>query len=312
MRKIKKFSLCLLAVLQLCGCAALLERSYSVSEPYADRYWDSSAEDTLRVESYQDLVNSLLMLIEQRAEEGVIRCYGEVGDYTQALAAKGEVVRETMLGSYLLKNMRINFESGTSYSTLTCTMSYREDAEDIDSLMVLSDSQSLVDLLRLTVREERDKLTARFAYDTPREDVTAAVESFWQELCRSEMEANPPESEPEPEAEPEPNSETTTELSAEPPAGEPDASENPPPPEDPIPEGTAPEEEPAPEPGTPSADDPEAVPASTAGEPDPETPEEPPEDVIEYPPCPWEIRFYPNQKTAEIVEVLLKDETRRS
>ena len=55
----------------LSGCPALLERSYGVSEPYADRYWDSSAEDTLRVESYQDLVNSLLLLVEQRAEEGI-------------------------------------------------------------------------------------------------------------------------------------------------------------------------------------------------------------------------------------------------
>ena len=64
-------------------------------EPYADRYWDSSAEDTLRVESYQDLVNSLLMLIEERAEEGVILCYGEAGEYREAMAAREEVRRET-------------------------------------------------------------------------------------------------------------------------------------------------------------------------------------------------------------------------
>ena len=47
--------------------------SYSVSEPYADRYWDSGAEDTLRVDNYQDLVNSLLLLIVEGAEDGVIR-----------------------------------------------------------------------------------------------------------------------------------------------------------------------------------------------------------------------------------------------
>ena len=86
----------LLAVCLLGGCAALLERSYSAAEPYVDRYWDSGAEDTLRVENYQDLVNSLLMLVEQRAEEAVIRCYfGEdVNVYTTARNACGEVRRE--------------------------------------------------------------------------------------------------------------------------------------------------------------------------------------------------------------------------
>ena len=66
----------LLAVcLSLSGCASLLERSYSVVEPYTDRYRDSGGEDALRAESYQDLVNSLMMLVEQRAEVGTIRCY---------------------------------------------------------------------------------------------------------------------------------------------------------------------------------------------------------------------------------------------
>ena len=89
----------LLTACLLTGCAMLLERSYSVVEPYADRYWDSSAEDTLRVENYQDLVTSLLMLIEERAEEGVIRCYGETGEFRQVTAAQAEVRRETTLGA---------------------------------------------------------------------------------------------------------------------------------------------------------------------------------------------------------------------
>ena len=47
----------LAACLLLSGCTSLLERSYSVVEPYADRYWDSAAEDTLRAENHQDLVD---------------------------------------------------------------------------------------------------------------------------------------------------------------------------------------------------------------------------------------------------------------
>ena len=272
----------LLSACLLSGCAALLERSYSNVEPYADRYWDSGAEDTLRVESYQDLVNSLLLLIEEHAEEGVIRCYGEVGMFREVMAARQEVQKETTMGSYLLKDLRLTHENGAGYSTVTCHMTYREDAEDVASIMVLSDSQSLVDLLRVTVREEREKLTARFSYDMPREDVSAAVESFWQELCLAEMEAEAAETAGE--IPPEDLEEDGPDAALEP-GEEPDGAEE-------LPgEEEAPVE---PEPGE------EEEPVD-----DPENPQEPEEPAIEYPPCPWQVKFYPNKKTAEIVEVLL-------
>ena len=176
--------------LPLCGCTALLERSYSRVEPYADRYWDPAAEDTLRAENYQDLVNSLLMLVEQRAEEGAIRCYEEAHSYQMAQMACQEVRQETTLGAYLLEELTFAYENSAGYCTLSCYLTYRQDAEDPASIMTLSDSQSLVDLLRLAIREELPKLTAQFVYDTPREEITAVVERFWRELCQ---ESKPPE-----------------------------------------------------------------------------------------------------------------------
>ena len=287
----------LLAVCLLGGCAALLERSYSAAEPYVDRYWDSGAADTLRAESYQDLVNSLLLLIEERAEEGIIRCYGDVGEYREAMAAREEVRTETTLGAYLLRDLRISHESGSNYSTVTFYMTYREDAEDIDAIMKLSDSQSLVDLLRLSVREERDKLTARFSYDTPREDVIAAVESFWQELCRAEQEeAAAASAEILPE--------DVEDASGEEPENPEEAGEAE------EPEDAEPAEEESGEETEPPAEEPSQeweVRSGAPGEGEPgegEGPAEPPEE--EFPPCPWRIQFYPNQETAEIVEVLLK------
>ena len=276
----------LLAVCLLGGCAALLERSYSAAEPYVDRYWDSGAEDTLRVDNYQE-----------RAEEGIIRCYGDVGEYREAMAAREEVRTETTLGAYLLRDLRISHESGSNYSTVTCYMTYREDAEDIDAIMKLSDSQSLVDLLRLSVREERDKLTARFSYDTPREDVIAAVESFWQELCRAEQEeaaATSAEILPE----------DVEDASGEDPGNPEEAGEAE------EPEDAEPVEEESGEETEPPAEEPSQeweVRSGAPGEGEPgegEGPAEPPGE--EFPPCPWRIQFYPNQETAEIVEVLLK------
>ena len=281
------------------GCARLLERSYSVTEPYADRYWDSSAEDTLRAETYQDLVNSMLLLIEQKAEEGVIRCYDEAEEYQQALLARSEVRQETMLGSYLLKELRLSYEGGSGYSTVTCQMTYREDAEDISALMPISDSQSLVDLLRLAVREDYEKLAAHFTYEPPREDVIAAVESLWQELCAGEEETAaesvlsseelPSGSEADPETDTAPVPEIEAEAAPEP---------------EPEPES---EPEPAPEPeasGDPaSGDSPASGGAPAAGSAPPAIDPVPEEPV--FPPCPWTIRFYPDKEMIAIVEILL-------
>lgn len=286
-RRAAGLALCLAMTAGLLGgCARLLERSYGITEPYADRYWDSSAEDTLRAETYQDLVNSLLLLVEQKAEEGVIRCYGEAEEYEQVLAARREVRQETMLGSYLLKELQLDHEKGSGYSTVTCQMTYREDAEDLGALMPISDSQSLVDLLRLAVREDYEKLAAHFTYEPSREDVAAAVESLWQEICRSEMEElaalSVDEEVPE-EGIPEGEESVVPEESGE------GGAEAPPEEQEDMP----PEEE--------------AVDGEAAVGEDGEAVEPPPEEpVIEYPPCPWSIRFYPNQETAEIVEVLLK------
>ena len=274
-------NLILLAVLSAClllgGCVSLLERSYSVVEPYADRYWDSAAEDTLK------------------AEECVIRGYGEAAGYGQARSASWEVRRETIPGSYLLENMTFDYEPSDGYSTFTFRMSYREDAEDIEAMMSLSDCQSLVDLLRLSVREDHHRLTARFIRDMRREEVRAAVEALWQELCRGEKEDVPaplPEDAgpPQEPADGEESSAQETPPSNEAPEEEPALSEEP---EEPSPDTDAPpEEEPPPEDG----ELPQALEASA-----------PPEEPVEIPPCPWTVRFYPDMDGAGIVEVLLPE-----
>lgn len=294
----------LAACLLLSGCTSLLERSYSVVEPYTDRYWDSSTKDTLRAESYQDLVNSLLMLVEQRTEEGVIRCYEEANSYQQALDAQKEVRDETTLGAYLLERLTFSYETGPSYGTLTYHMTYREGTEDIGSIMTLSDSQSLVDLLRLTVREDREKLTAQFVYDTPREAVIAAVESLWQELCAGEAEAEAPVEGAEGAGEPALSAGGGEETAADGAETEPPAEETEPPTE----EEDSQAEEAGPlagetEPASQTPVPPEEAPVSASNVPDPIDPL--PEEPVSYPPCPWTIRFYPDKEMAAIVEILL-------
>ena len=99
-----------------------------------------------------------------------------------------------------------------------------------------------------------------------REDVEAAVESVWQEVCMG-LEAADPAS-----------GEVTGELIA------------PPVPQLPEESGQAGE-----------AGGTAEIPAGETGES-----ETPGDSSEELPPCPWEIRYYPDLEAAELVEVLLK------
>ena len=262
----------LLLALCLClsGCAAMLERSYSFSEPYVNRYWDTGAGDTLRASTYQDLVNSLLMLVEQRAEEGVVRYSARTRSYNEVYDAVAEVRQKTPMGSYLLKSMLFRYEAGEDDCTVTLQITYREDTEDVDKLMLLSDSQSLVDLLRLALREEHQRQTAQFVYETERrEDVLAAVEGLWTEIC---LERQAQEAEAAAEA---------AAALTDPEDGGPSA----------YPKAEPDQEEPAPGSGEEfQAEDEPAEPAA--------------EEIV-IPPCPWEIRFYPDAEYAGIVEIWL-------
>ena len=182
-----------------------------------------------------------------------------------------EVREETALGAYLVEEMSFLYQRTEDHCTLTWNIAYREGAADPDSLMTLSDAQSLVDLLRLAVREGHEKLTARFSYEIPRQEAIDAVEQLWRELCA--VQAAPEEPAPGGEASGEPSGDQAPPEETEAPS---DAGEE-------TQSGGTPQEE-------GSA---EEVPAA--------------ETEPEYPPCPWEIRFYPDRDTAEIVEILLAE-----
>ena len=101
----KKFiplSLALCLMLSGCGGNVVLERSYSVSTPHSEVYWENEGADTLRADSYQDLVNALLLLLGEHSEEGVVRIYSEEDAAAMAEQACKEVQEETALGAYLL------------------------------------------------------------------------------------------------------------------------------------------------------------------------------------------------------------------
>lgn len=161
------------ACLVLTGC---LDRSYSSVEPHENRYWESTAEDILRAESYQDFVNTILLLVEQHEETGIIRLYLTDVDYATAFAmvkdACTEVRLETAVGSYLLEKLDYDMEElRNSYYEVTLLPTYRRTQEDLDSIVETASSSAVYELLVTAWENQEPKLTVRYAHPAEEQDV---------------------------------------------------------------------------------------------------------------------------------------------
>ncbi len=155
--------------LLLGGCSMLLDQDYRSVEPHANRYWEDSGNDILRAESYQDLVNTLMLLVEQHTESGVLRLYLSDVDYATALdlmkRAIAEVQEETAIGSYTLESMDFDMEElRNSYYQVTLQPTYRRSAEDVAQILETASSSAIYEMLVAAWKNGDERLTVRYAY----------------------------------------------------------------------------------------------------------------------------------------------------
>lgn len=175
-----------LCLLLMTGCASLLERTYTTSEPHSSKFWESGDADTLRAESYQDIVNDLLILIGQHTEEGALRLYAFESDQAAADAVEQaalEVQQETPLGAYAAEYITYTIQSQRSYCEVTLQIGYRRTAEQVQKIVNATSANALNDLLEAALDGGRDELTVRIGYwqADGREKVARAVEQLRQE-----------------------------------------------------------------------------------------------------------------------------------
>ena len=176
-------ALCLL----LSGCGgALLERSWSSVTPHSAGYWENGDRDTLRADSYQDMVNAILMLVANHAENGMVRCYfGSDAEYTELAAdACNEVQQETDLGSYLLDYITYAGTEERDCYELTLSFGYRRTAEEQQRIINATSTEAIPDLLRAAAAEGADDLVVRVSYfSTDRAGVEQLVHDVQNELA---------------------------------------------------------------------------------------------------------------------------------
>lgn len=164
------------------GCA-MLERSYTNVQPHRASYYESEDQSVLRAETYQDLVNDLLLLIGERAETGTIWFYAEdtQGDIQQAVeTACQEVQNQTPLGAYAVEYMTYMLEETTATHTdVKLTISYRRSAEQMAQVVNITGVTALRDLLRAAAENGADSMAVQLGifYSEPMEiyDIIAEV-----------------------------------------------------------------------------------------------------------------------------------------
>lgn len=183
----KKRILALLLVSALCltGCS-VLNREYSSVQPHSSSYYESEDRSVLRAESYQDLLNDLLLLVSSLESGGTIWLYPGSDELDAAEAAGRacqEVQQETPMGAYAVDYMTYNVDdSSRNYSQITLTIGYRRTPEQIDAMVHATSVAALYDLLTAAVASNAPELVIQVGYfDHQQKQVNKTVEQVRQE-----------------------------------------------------------------------------------------------------------------------------------
>lgn len=176
-----------LALCLLTGCASLLEREYSTTEPHSSKFWESEAANTLRAENHQDIVNDLLLLIGQHTEAATLRLYNFKDDLTVADTleqATVEIQQETPMGAYAVEYITSSSQAQRGYYEVALQIGYRRTAEQIQSVVNATSPEALYSLLEAAVDSGRTELAVRIGYwgqDGP-DQVAAAMSQLRADL----------------------------------------------------------------------------------------------------------------------------------
>jgi len=174
------------ACMLLAGCSSLLDREYSVVEEHSQRYWESEAADTLRAESYQDIVNDLLLLVGRHTETALLRLYEYRDDTAVADAlerAASEVQLETPMGAYAVDYITSETQRQRSYYEVAIRISYRRSLEQVQAVVNATSTSAIPDLLKSALDGGKTELAVRVGYwgENDAQAVEDAVASLWEE-----------------------------------------------------------------------------------------------------------------------------------
>lgn len=155
----------LLALLLLTGCASMLDRDYVSVEPH-DQFSDTGTDSSaLRAENYQGLINAVMYLVSQGADDGIIRLYNYTQDVDTDLSrACLEVTKEDPLGAYAVDYIKYDYSRIISYYEANVQITYRRTPEQIKNVVSVTGSSAIKDELRQALTKFSPEVVLRVSY----------------------------------------------------------------------------------------------------------------------------------------------------
>ena len=118
--------LCALLSALMTGCGSFLDREWYEVKDHSPTYYEGEGRDVLRADTYQDLVNNILILVGNHSDTGTIWLYyAQEGLDANEAANKAcrEVEQETPLGSYAVSYIQYTVDdSARNYSEIVVTI----------------------------------------------------------------------------------------------------------------------------------------------------------------------------------------------
>ncbi len=181
----KKTLLCaLLCALLLSGCTPLLERSYASVTAHTQFSDEADNEAILRAESYSGLVSALLYLVEQGAENGIVRLYQYTSltgtassDVDQACL---EVTQQDPLGAYAVDYIKYDVETTASYYQVEVKLAYRVEIEELSSILSVTGSTAVGQELQDLLPEQPEKVLFRIGYFAQSDNEETLAQAVWE------------------------------------------------------------------------------------------------------------------------------------
>lgn len=163
-------ALVLAGSLLLTGCSTMLERDAVQISPFRPAS-SGEASSTLRVETYQKLVEAILYLVNRGEEHGVLTLYNYTQDVEADLTrACLEVVQTDPLGAYAVDYIKHDHSLIVSYYEVNVYISYRRTPEQIASLVSVTGSSAIRREISQTLASFLPEAVLRVSYFNEDED----------------------------------------------------------------------------------------------------------------------------------------------
>ena len=183
----KKLLCGLLCLSMVCtaGCSAMLDRDYSFVTEHSATPVSDGDTNTLRVKSYQELVNALIYLINKGSEEGTIRFEeGEEADVKQMMDEACLEVQEDPLGAYAVDYIKYGVTSIVGSYEAGVSITYRRTREQVAAIVDATGTSAIRSELSRALATFSDEVVLRISYFEENE-------AYIQELVRQAYLSNP-------------------------------------------------------------------------------------------------------------------------